>query len=144
MYFCSQVTSMLNQMAFHLNQLKTATKIKLLTFPLSLGFGIQSIEEEVFSDFANKLTDIETWDLVQICSYISKQGSGVRFCCFQASDWSVVTFLALSLVETANSNTSSSGIGPSILSDQSLNCILWTLGSLPEPHFFDAGTDPRP
>jgi len=68
-----QVTSMLNQMAFHLNQLKTATKIKLLTFPLSLGFGIQSIEEEVFSDFANKLTDIETWDLVQICSYISKQ-----------------------------------------------------------------------
>ena len=37
-----------------------------------------------------------------------------------------------------------SGIGPSILRDQSLNCILWTLGSLPEPHFFDAGIDPRP
>ena len=31
---------------------------------------------------------------------------GVRFCCFQASDWSVVTFLTISLVETTNSNTS--------------------------------------
>ena len=37
-----------------------------------------------------------------------------------------------------------SGIGPSILRDQSHNSILWTLGSLPEPHFFDAGIYPRP
>ena len=29
-----------------------------------------------------------------------------------------------------------SGIGPSILRDQSHNSILWTLGSLPEPLFF--------
>ena len=38
----------------------------------------------------------------------------------------------------------SSWIGPSILRDQSLNRILRTLGALPEPHFFDAGVDPRP
>ena len=37
-----------------------------------------------------------------------------------------------------------SGIGPSILKDQSLNLILWTLGSLPELHFFDAGINSRP
>ena len=37
-----------------------------------------------------------------------------------------------------------SGIDPSILRDQFLIQILWTLGSLPEPHFFHAGIDPRP
>ena len=37
-----------------------------------------------------------------------------------------------------------SGIDPSILRDQSLNRIFWTLGSLAEPHFLDAGIDTRP
>ena len=37
-----------------------------------------------------------------------------------------------------------SGIDPSILRDQSLNHILWALGSFPEPHFLDAAIDPRP
>ena len=35
-----------------------------------------------------------------------------------------------------------SGIGPSILRDQSLNSILRTLGSLPEPNFFMLGSIP--
>ena len=39
-----------------------------------------------------------------------------------------------------SSNPISSPCGE--LRDQSLNCILWTLGSLPETHFFDAGIDP--
>ena len=49
---------MLEKMAFHLNQLQTATKIKLLTFPLSLGFTIEKIEEDIFSDFSYKLKEI--------------------------------------------------------------------------------------
>ena len=35
-----------------------------------------------------------------------------------------------------------SGIGPTILRDQSLNSILRTLGSLPEPNFFMLGSIP--
>ena len=38
--------------------------------------------------------------------YLYNSGRDVRFCCFQAYDWSFVTFLAFQFVERANSNTS--------------------------------------
>ena len=54
----------------HLN---LSTTVKLLTFPLTLGFSNKVIENQVFSDVGEKLKLLDTWDIVQLCSYMSKQ-----------------------------------------------------------------------
>ena len=66
------VTSMLKRMTNQLPLLQLDTVVKLLTFPLTLGFSVKEIEDFVFSDFGQKLEPLETWNLVQICSYISR------------------------------------------------------------------------
>ena len=66
------VTSMLKRMTSTLPLLHLNTVVKLLTFPLTLGFSVKEIEDFVFSDFGQKLEDLEAWNLVQICSYISR------------------------------------------------------------------------
>jgi len=55
--------------------LNLSTSVKLLTYPLTLGFSNKSIEETVFSDIGEKLKLLDTWDIVQLCSYMSKQMS---------------------------------------------------------------------
>ena len=59
------------------SHLKLDTVIKLLTYPLTLGFSNSSIETAVFSNFAEKLRDIESWNLVQVCRSISTNIFGV-------------------------------------------------------------------
>ena len=65
------VNNTLNNISNNLSSLSMATKIKLLTFPLSLGFSNSTIKKNVFSDL--DLSSLETWDLVQLCSFVSKQ-----------------------------------------------------------------------
>ena len=67
-----RVSSMLERMTNQLPQLQMDTVVKLLTFPLTLGFSVKQIEDFVFSDFGQKLETLEAWNLVQICSYISR------------------------------------------------------------------------
>ena len=49
------VTSMLKRMTNQLPLLQLDTVVKLLTFPLTLGFSVKEIEDFVFSDFGQKL-----------------------------------------------------------------------------------------
>ena len=67
------VSEMLDSMVNYLDKLQIETVIKLLTYPQSLRFTNEGIEEFIFSDIETKLDHIETWDLVQICSHLSKQ-----------------------------------------------------------------------
>ena len=74
------VSSMLERMTNQLPLLKMDTVVKLLTFPLTLGFSVKQVEDFVLSDFVQKLKPLEAWDLVQICSYMSRTpGSENRF-----------------------------------------------------------------
>ena len=74
------VSSMLERMTNQLPLLKMDTVVKLLTFPLTLGFSVKQTEDFVFSDFGQKLKPLEAWNLVQICSYMSRTpGSENRF-----------------------------------------------------------------
>ena len=52
------VSSMLERMTNQLPLLKMDTVVKLLTFPLTLGFSVKQTEDFVFSDFGQKLMDI--------------------------------------------------------------------------------------
>ena len=67
-----QVSSMLERMTNQLPLLKMDTVVKLLTFPLTLGFSVKQIEDFVFSDLGQKLEPLEPWNLTQICSYMSR------------------------------------------------------------------------
>ena len=69
------VSSMLERMTNQLSLLKMDTVVKLLTFPLTLGFSVKQIEDFVFSDFGQKLEPLEPWNLAQICSYMSRTPS---------------------------------------------------------------------
>ena len=69
------VSSMLERMTNQLPLLKMDTVVKLLTFPLTLGFSVKQIEDFVFSDFGQKLEPLEPWNLAQICSYMSRTPS---------------------------------------------------------------------
>jgi len=64
---------MLIKLENQVEHLKLDTAIKIMTFPLTLGFSNQKIEEKVFSRIKDNIVELETWDLVQICNYISKQ-----------------------------------------------------------------------
>ena len=64
------VTSMLERMTSKLPLLNMYTVVKLLTFPLTLGFSVKEIEDFVFS--VQKLEPLEAWKLMQICRYISR------------------------------------------------------------------------
>ena len=47
-----------------------------------------------------------TFQVFKLEATVDTIGRGVQICCFKASDWSVLTFLAFSLVETAELNIS--------------------------------------
>ena len=66
-------------MTNQLPMLKMDTVVKLLTYPLTLGFSVRQFEDFVFSDFGQKLAPLETWNIVQICNYMSRQTELDRF-----------------------------------------------------------------
>ena len=66
------VSSMLERMTNQLPLLKMDTVVKLLTFPLTLGFSVKQIEDFVFRNFGEKLEPLEAWNLSQICCYMSR------------------------------------------------------------------------
>jgi len=65
----------LRRLESQVEHLKLDTVIKIMTFPLTLGFSNKMIEENVFSRMESNIGQLETWDLLQICNYISKQPS---------------------------------------------------------------------
>ena len=68
------VSEVLHAMEFQLDRLRLDTAVKLLTFPLTLGFSSSKIEQHVFERVKQK-ENLEPWDMLQLCSYISRQGS---------------------------------------------------------------------
>jgi len=67
------VRDMLFNFENEVSHLNLDTTIKLLTFPLTLGFSNETIETFVFNKVKSDLERLEPWDLVQLCNYISKQ-----------------------------------------------------------------------
>ena len=68
------VVEMLDAMEFQLDHLKLDTAVKLLTFPLTLGFSSSKIEQHVFQRVREN-EKLEPWDMVQLCSYMSRHTS---------------------------------------------------------------------
>jgi len=67
------VRNMLFNLEDQISHLNLDTAIKLLTFPLTLGFSNDTIETFVFNKVRTEIQRLEPWDLVQLCNYISKQ-----------------------------------------------------------------------
>ena len=68
------VADMLAAMELQLEHLELSTAVKLLTFPVSLGFSHRKIEEHVFR-CVREAAPLESSDMVQLCSYVSKHSS---------------------------------------------------------------------
>ena len=73
----SVVQSMLSNLQLQVPQLKLDTAVKIMTFPLTLGFSNKVIEQIVFDKVKDNMHELETWDLVQLCNYIAKQPTEV-------------------------------------------------------------------
>ena len=67
------VQNMLSKLECQVQNLKLDTAIKIMTLPLTLGFSNRNIEEIVFKKVKDDIHELETWDMVQLCNYISKQ-----------------------------------------------------------------------
>eukprot|EP00092_Neocalanus_flemingeri_P034348 GFUD01037355.1.p1 GENE.GFUD01037355.1~~GFUD01037355.1.p1 ORF type:complete len:642 (+),score=139.80 GFUD01037355.1:77-2002(+) len=67
------VRNTLSKLEFQVPHLKLDTAIKIMTFPLTIGFSNRAIEENVFSRIKDNIDELETWDMIQLCNYISKQ-----------------------------------------------------------------------
>ena len=52
--------------------LRLDTAVKILTFPLTLGFRNHEVEAAVLDRVEVSLASLQTWDLLQVCNYISK------------------------------------------------------------------------
>ena len=68
------VADMLAAMELQLEHLGLPTAIKLLTYPVTLGFSHRKIEEHVFR-CVRESAPLEPSDMVQLCSYVSKHSS---------------------------------------------------------------------
>ena len=73
----SVVQSMLSNLQLQVPHLKLDTAVKIMTFPLTLGFSNKVIEHIVFDKVKDSMHELETWDLVQLCNYIAKQPTEV-------------------------------------------------------------------
>ena len=81
------VQKMISNMSNQVASLNFDTAIKIMTFPLTLGFSNKVIETEVFSKLKANLLCLHTWDIVQMCLYISKQ------CTEVPSSYDIVEYL---------------------------------------------------
>ena len=68
------VSDMLTAMESQLEHLDLNTAVKLLTFPVTLGFSNRKIEEHVFRSVRESVP-LDPPDMVQLCSYVSKHSS---------------------------------------------------------------------
>ena len=68
------VADMLAAMELQLEHLGLSTAVKLLTFPVTLGFSHRKIEEHVFR-CVRESAPLEPSDMVQLCSYVAKHSS---------------------------------------------------------------------
>ena len=68
------VADMLTAMESQLEHLDLNTAVKLLTFPVTLGFSNRKIEEHVFCAVRESVP-LDPPDMVQLCSYVSKHSS---------------------------------------------------------------------
>lgn len=67
------VTQTLKRLQLQLPRLKIDSVMKIMTFPLTLGLVEKSIELFVAKNLQNNLESLKSWDLLQLCYYISKQ-----------------------------------------------------------------------
>lgn len=73
----SVVQSMLANLQHQVPHLQLETAIKIMTFPLTLGFSNKAIEQVVFDKVKDNMHELETRDMVQLCNYIAKQPTEV-------------------------------------------------------------------
>jgi len=73
------VHKMISSMSNEVANLKLDTAIKIMTFPLTLGFSNKVIETVVFSKLKENLLCLHSWDIVQLCLYISRVCTEVPF-----------------------------------------------------------------